>query len=822
MLPNNIKIAFRSLKKTPVFTTINVLGLTVGLACCMLIALYIFHETHFDRHHVRPFDLYRIGTTFINLHGDEKDRVANTLGVSTGVAGALKNEFGEIEQTTKTLALMGQEKTLIRVMDKGNIAAAFNEEKGFFADSSFFELFQYDFLEGNPSNCLREPGSVVISDELAMKFFGNARAEGRILNISSGWFEGGKMDCRITGVFKMPEHPTSLRGRFFMSMNSGNLAEFLRRQTDMTRNNMFATYIRLRPGAKGSELEAKIPAFIEKHMANELKARGEARKLFAVPMPEVHLFDTDSEQSIGKKTYLYILGSIALLTLIIACVNFMNLSTARSSKRASEVGARKSVGASQGQLVRQFLGESILVALAAFTLAFGLVQAVLPAFNNFAELRLSLSPLGQPVMVASFLALALATGFLAGAYPAFYLSSFKPVEVLRGNFGNRLSAVLLRKSLVVFQFVISAGLILASFVIGSQLRFLQNQDLGFQKEQQIVLPLNSEAALSAYHTLKSELAKDSRVASTGASLFYPGVMNASDSKFYRQGQTRDQGVMARRNWVDADFLKSLDFKVAAGRLFSPEFPGDTASKVVINETAARKFGFLFAQDAVNQQIKINYQNQEYPYEVVGVVQDFHFEDFHEAIAPYVFELSRDLNFNYLLVHAQAGANLPDLLATVNGIWKQHIPGEPLEYTFLDEDFQKNYKSDLQMAQLIGSFTGIAILISCLGLFGLAAFAAEQRTKEIGVRKVLGASVAGITALLAKDFLKLVLIAIVIAAPIAYYLMNQWLSDFAYRIEVQWWMFAEAAATAVAIAFLTVSFQSIKAALANPVKSLRND
>jgi putative ABC transport system permease protein len=411
---------------------------------------------------------------------------------------------------------------------------------------------------------------------------------------------------------------------------------------------------------------------------------------------------------------------------------------------------------------------------------------------------------------------------LAGIYPAFYLSSFRPVEVLKGNFGNRLSVVFLRKSLVIFQFVISAGLILASLVIGEQMRFLQNKDLGFQKEQQIVLPLRSENAISAYSTLKSELAKDSRLAGIGASQFYPGIMNAADAAFYKFDQTPDQAVMTRRNWVDVDFMKTLEFKAAAGRLFSPEFPGDTLAKIVINETAARKYGFPSAQSAVNQQIKIFHQNQEYAFEIVGVVKDFHFESLHEPIAPYAFELNGRTDHHYLIARAHAQADLPNLIAHIQSLWKTLVPGEPLEYSFLDEDFQKNYASDQRMAGLIGSFTGIAILISCLGLFALAAFAAEQRTKEIGIRKVLGASVAGITGLLAKDFLKLVVIAIVIASPVAYYFMQKWLSDFAYRIDIQWWMFAAAGMAAVLIAFLTVGFQSVKAALANPVKSLKSE
>ncbi|MBN8677624.1 MAG: ABC transporter permease [Chitinophagales bacterium] len=819
---NQFKISFRSLAKQPGFTAINVLGLSIGLACCMLIALYIYHETHFDRHHERPYELCRLGTTFINLNGEDAGKEFRTFGTSARLGEALKNEFGEIESCARLLSLMEHDKTLIRVMDGGNIAASYNEPKGYFADPDFFGMFSYQFLEGNPATCLREPGTVVISDELAHKFFGKQPAEGRILKISSGWFEGGEMDFKVSGVFQTPEAQTQIKGRFFMAMQSGNLSQFLREQANMTRNNMFNTHIRLRPEAKSSDLEAKIPAFVEKHMGADLEDRGEKRKIFAVPMPEVHLFDLDTEKSTGKKTYLYMLGSIALFTLLIACVNFMNLSTARSSKRAAEVGARKSVGATQGQLMQQFLSESVLISLFAFLIALGLVQLALPAFNNFADLKLTLDPVGNPALMGSFLGLTLLTGLLAGIYPAFYLSSFRPVEVLKGHFGNRFSVVFLRKSLVVFQFFISAGLILASFVIGGQLRFLQQTDLGFQRDQQIVVPLHSDNAIRASANLKAEWLKDSRVAAVGATRFYPGIQNNSDSRFYRKGQSADQGVMLRRNWVDTDLMKTLDLKPAAGRLFTPEFPGDTLMKVVINEIAAQKLGFSTPEAAIQQEIRIMYQQHEFPYEIVGVVKDFHYEDLHSPIAPIAFELSPRPQLNYLIARAQSGAPLSEVVAGLESNWKKLVPGEPLEYSFLDEDFQKNYKSDQQMAGLIGGFTGIAILISCLGLLGLAAFAAEQRTKEIGIRKVLGASVRNISQLLMRDFLKLVLLGILIAAPVAGYLMQQWLTDFAYRIDLQWWMFVGSGLVALLIALLTVGGQSVKAALANPVKSLRSE
>jgi len=825
MIQNYLKLALRNLRKQPGLMLINVLGLSVGLACCMLAALHVYEETNYDRHHHRAEDLYRVGTVFVNMEGDNGVKEDASLNTPSPLADAMRHEFDEVEKTTRIHRIFQQEKTLIRSMEGGAAQHISAEPKGMFVDSSYFEMFRYEFVEGDPAKALTEPGTVVLLEEIAQKFFGNQPAAGKVLRISHDWFEGGEMDFRVTGVVRLPDAPTVLQGRFFMSLYSGGMGEFVRTNTNLGGNNMFATYLRLRPGSDYKALEAKLPAFVEKHITPHLKDKGYRKKQFLLPLTEAHLSDVGKSGqtgATGSKAYLYIFGSIALFTLLIACVNFMNLSTARSARRASEVGVRKSVGASQRHLVGQFLGESVLTSLISFGLALGLAYVALPFFNNLTDQHLSLSFSKKPEMFGGFFGLALLTGLLAGVYPAFYLSSFRPVEVLKGRLGNQMSAAMLRKSLVVFQFVISGALILASLVISGQMQFLQSTDLGFYRDQQIVLPLTSAAAKAAYPALKAELSRDGRLASVGASYFYPGIMNASDSGFRREGQTMEQSVGTRRNRVDFDFLQTLGVQPVAGRLFSRDFPADTALRLVINETAARKYGFESPQASIGQKVMFDWDGHEYRFEIIGVVRDFHFENLHETIEPYSFELNNTRRFNYLVARAHAGCDMPALLTSVESVWKRLVPSEPLGYTFLDDDFQKNYKTDRQMAGLVGGLTGIAILISCLGLFALAAFAAERRTKEIGIRKVLGASVAGITGLLAKDFLKLVVLAILIASPIAYWAMNQWLQDFAYRIDIQWWMFVLAGAAAVAVAFLTVSFQSIKAALTNPVKSLRSE
>lgn len=825
MLKNYLVLAARNLRKNKFFSTVNIFGLSVGLVCCMLVALFIYEETHYDRHHTNAHDLYKVGTTFIKMEEQGDDRERATYNTPSPLAAALKQEFGEIEKTARVQMVFEHDKTLIQSLENGVVQKALNEPKGYFADSTYFEMFRYDFLEGNAAKSLNQPQTVVISEELARKLFGNQQASGRLLRISNGWFEGGDLDFRITGVFRQPDVPTQFDGHFFMSLYSGELGQFLKEITNLATNNMFATYLQLRPGSDGKALEAKLPAFVDKYMSKDLKERGFGKKQFLTSVPDVHLSGVGSMRGgeiSGSKTYLYLLGSIALFTLLIACVNFMNLSTARSARRAGEVGVRKAVGAGKSHLVRQFLGESVLISMISFVIALALAWVALPFFNKLAEQHLSFSLSKNPTLFGSFFGMALLTGIVAGIYPAFYLSSFKPVEVLKGKFSNSLSAVFLRKGLVVFQFVISAGLILASLVISEQMKFLQSTDLGFQKDQQIVLPLSSKAASAAYTSLKAELSRDSRISGVGASRYYPGIMNASDSGFHREGQSVEESVITRRNRVDEDFLKTLGFQPVAGRLFSAEFPTDTVLKLVVNETAIRKYGFASPQEAIGQKIMFNWNNQDYRYDIIGVVKDFHFENLHEPIAAFAFERSTQPDYNYLIAHANPDVDMPALLSSIENTWKSLVPGEPLEYTFLDEDFQKNYKTDRQMAGLIGSFTGIAILISCLGLFGLAAFAAERRTKEIGIRKVLGASVTGITGLLAKDFLKLVAIAIIIASPLAWWGLNKWLQDFEYGIKIQWWMFAVAGLLAMVVAFLTVAGQAMKAALSNPVKALRSE
>jgi putative ABC transport system permease protein len=499
----------------------------------------------------------------------------------------------------------------------------------------------------------------------------------------------------------------------------------------------------------------------------------------------------------------------------------MNLSTARSSKRAAEVGVRKVLGAEKNSLIRQFIGESILMSLIAFVFALLFAKIFLPLFSRLSSKEITFSFEQHGMLLAGFFILALITGLLAGSYPAFYLSSFQPVKVLKGRISNSLAANSLRKGLVVFQFVISAGLIVASVIINNQMQYLRNKDLGFEKDQQIVIPLRSTTSKNIYTALKTEIKKDPQIENAGGSMYYPGIVNPSDMPLYKDGDNMAASKRTYMNWVDESFLQTLGIKPVAGRLFSPEFPADTNLRMILNEEAVGKIGFKNAQDAIGKNVAIDWQGETYRWQIVGVVKNFHFVDLHEAIEPYGFQLNNVPQYNYLIAHAKT-KDIGGVLQSIRNTWNRLNPNEPFEYTFLNDDFQKNYEADNRLAAIVRNFTIIAILISCLGLFGLATFSAEQRTKEIGVRKVLGASVGNVIGLLSKEFLKLVFIAIVIASPVTWFVMNKWLQDFAYRTNISWLVFAITALIAIGIALLTISFQAIKAALANPVKSLRTE
>jgi putative ABC transport system permease protein len=818
MFQNYFKITWRNLLKNKTATAINVFGLTVGLAACMLIVLYVVHENSYDRHFKNSSQIYQLGTTMIR-EGKEN----NTAGTPFIMGETMQQEFPEVESNTKLLSIFTEEKTLMRYHPEKGAPQTFYEPKGYIADSAFFNLFSYEFTEGSRATALTNPKSIVIAEEIAKKFFGNQPALNKNITISSN-LTGGDVIFTVTGVFKESNRPSHIDARFFLAFKGGAMDEYIQNQgRNFVNNNMFFTYLVLKPGADAAKLQSKFPAFINKYAGAELKQAGFSKKQYIVNLKDIHLksgVEVNATPS-GNLTYLYILISIAVFILLIACINFMNLSTARSSKRSAEVGVRKVLGAEKSALIKQFLGESLLMSLIAYVLSVSVVFLVLPVFSEVSGKVLTLSLSNDMYLMIAFFALALVTGLLAGSYPAFYLSSFKPIKVLKGKISNTLAAVALRKGLVVFQFVISVALIIATVVIEKQMRFLRSKDLGFEKNQQIIIPLRSETAKKAYAALKTEISRSKDVKSVGASVYYPGIFNPEDNNFYKQGQDASLAKNTRTNRVDDNFLQTLNIKLTAGRLFSSAFAADTGRNIIVNEKAVNEIGFASAEKSIGQKLLFQFRGETLDYTVVGVVKDFHFEDLQQPITPYAFTLNQNSDYNYIIVHGN-GKNSKAAIASIEQTWKKSVANEPFEYSFLDADFQKNYQAQERLASVVTYFTIIAILISCLGLFALASFSAEQRIKEIGVRKVLGAGAGSIVELLSKDFLKLVFIAAVIASPVAWYVMNEWLKNFAYRTSISLSVFAITISAAVLIAIITISFQAIKAALANPVKSLRTE
>ena len=820
MLTNYLKIAWRNLAKHKAFSFINIVGLAAGLSCSMLISLYIYDELSFDTQHKDAAGLYQIGTVFVRPDGEQK-----TAATPYPVADALQQEYPEIAATTRLVPLFTEDKTLLRYDAPNDKRRVFYETDGYLADPTFFSFFTYNFLEGQGKTALTNPNAIVLSEEIARKLFGNQPALNRVVHVESN--TNGNSDYTVTGVFRPGSVPSHINARFFLSFAGGALSQYVKSQTGMAGNNMFFTYLKLKPGTDARKLEAKLPGFVNKYMRKDLETAGFDKRQFLTAVPDIHLH-TDLTHNVtptGSMTYLYILLSIAVFTLLIACINFMNLSTARSSSRSGEVGIRKALGAGQGSLVRQFLGESFLFSFFAFLLSIVITWLLIPVFEEVSGKTVNFSPAQLLALLGGFFGLSLLVGLLAGSYPAFYLASFQPILALKGRVAGGkagpLAAVSLRRGLVVFQFTLSVMLIIASLVIGQQMTFLRSANLGFAKEQQLVIPLRSTTAKASYTALKNALASNPQITSAGASAYYPGIFNPEDASFFGEGQSVQEGKRTRTNRIDFDYLNTLAIRPVAGRLFSPAFPGDTLGNIIVNEQAVKELGYKSAQAAIGQKAYTERSGTREGFTIVGVVKNFHFEDLHLPITPYAFTLNPGGTYNYLVAHVKAG-DMQAVLRLVEAVWQKTNPGEPFAFSFLDEEFQKNYVAESRLATVVGYFTFIAILISCLGLFGLASFNVEQRTKEIGIRKVLGATVGNVVLLLSSDFLKLVLIALVLASPLAWYVMHRWLENFAYQITIGWSVFLLTALVALLVTVVTVSYQSIRAALMNPVKSLRSE
>jgi len=801
MLKNYFKTAWRNIYKNKLFSAINILGLSIGIATCFIIMLYVQDELSYDRFNEKADRTYRVAFK-ANINGG-KILEGNVM---PPVAAVLKKDYPEVEEATR-LNLNGD--TKITYNNK-----TFKESKLAIVDSNFFSVFTLPFIKGSSKTALMEPHNIVLTKNIAHKYFDTEEPIGKLLKIDNEVF-------KVTGVIDNIPANSHFHFDFFVPLSDLPYA----RDASWLSSGMF-TYIVLKKEYDYKKLEAKFPGMVEKYMGpqiqkqmgvsfSQFKTKGNELGFILQPLTSIHLYsETNFElEPGGNGSYVYIFGVIAIFMLTVACINFINLSTAGASKRAKEVGVRKVAGSGKLQLISQFLSESILITLFALIIAFVLIDIALPAFNNISGKHLSFSI--KPVL--AFIALGLLVGIIAGIYPAFYLSSFKPIAVLKGKLTSNNKSFGLRSSLVVFQFFISVALIISTIVVYQQMMFIQNKKLGYDKEQIITLP-NSYALGKNEQVYKEEVLKDPRIVNATASSYKPaGPSNNNNALAYPEGH--DNQLMKTVEYhVDENYIPTFSMQMAAGRNFSKDFATDSLG-MIINESAAKAFGWGTLNAVGKIIVRQNSdKGTNIPFHVIGVVKDFNFKSLHEVISPLLMTLQPEGG----LIFKIKTVDVASLLATMKKQWDNYNTDEPFTYTFMDDLFNKTYSAEQKTGTILNIFSVLIIFVACLGLFGLVTYTAEQRTKEIGIRKVLGASVMQVTQMLSKEFIMLVLIASLIAFPAAWWAMNKWLQSFAYRINISWWVFAVAGLCALLIALLTISFQSIKAAIANPVKSLRTE
>jgi len=816
MLTKYLKLPLRGLMRNKVSSFINIFGLALGITCCLLLSLYIWDETSYDKHHERAGDLYRIVT---NLRSES---VVDRLGAtSPPIAMTIKEEVPEVEAAVRILSPPGikeyfttgeKEKTRSLIQYKDNI---FYDSEGFLADSTLFDVFTYEFKEGYPKKALVEPNSVVLSEKLARKLFGEESALDKIINIGQGGKEDG---YKITGVFK-EKYNSFIKASFFTSITSSRPTENVLNEKEWAGQNFVPSYLRLAPGNNKTAVEKKINDVLLRHGGAAMKAEGIHKTLSLEPVKDIYL-----QSDVGQRPrirYLYVVGAIALFILLIACINFMNLSTAKATRRATEIGIRKTLGALRSTLIRQILGEAMVTVVLAIILSSILTRLSLPLFNQLTNKDISISAGNITFFLLAALSLAIITGVLAGSYPAFYLTSFQPARVLKGKFNPGGAPGRLRQTLVVFQFMIAIALVCSVFIISRQVNFMIGEDLGFNAHAKIVLPLRTDEAHKQYEALKEQIKQNGSVMGVSGCSFIPGTPIFRDMNFYADGGNTNTAVDIERDVVDVGYLELLHIRLIAGRSFTENRNLDSNHKFILNRSAVAKLGFT-PEKVVGQYLHFEWLGKKYDFQVIGVMEDFHQNSLHEEIKPTLFEMERNNKRYDYVIASVASANFDQTVRAIERTWKTLIHDAPFEYSFLDQTIQKQYDEDRRVSKIISSFGIIAMIICALGLYGLSSYMAERRFKEIGIRKVLGASVLQIVVMMSAEFVRLVLIAFVIAVPVAYYGMSRWLEGFAYKVSMGWGVFALAGLVALAIALVTISFESIKSAIGNPIDSLRSE
>ncbi len=813
MFKNHFKVALRNLLGKKVYSAINILGLAIGMACCLLIFQYVAFEYSFDSFNENGASLYRISQTTVQSGGEPS--IESTTGWA--MAPALAAEVPEVVRFARLHPEYGN----AIVFDPNQPDKAFEEERVYYADSTFFQMFSYPLVSGNPAHALAEPGTVMLSESTARKYFGDADPVGQSLEVRA-WISG---TFRVDGIFR--DVPANSHLQFDMLLPMVDLLEksaFSDPATGWGWTN-FITYVQLHENVDRSAVAQKFTKIVTRNREEDWRQTNTTGYVNTQPLQDVHLNADIATPRAVTSSYraVYFFTIIGLVILLIALVNYINLTTARALDRAREVGVRKVVGAKRGQLIVQFLAESMLVILIAFAMAVALADVFRPALNKLAGLGMTDALWMNANFWMALLALLCLTIVLAGLYPAFVLSSFQPVVVLKGRVSKTATSAWLRRGLVVFQFTASIVLLIGITIVYTQLNHMRHRDLGINLAQILtvpaprVLPEGADRA-NAVETFTQELRRLSAVEQTATSATVPGKgFNYYTNNIRKAAADPSTGIDGVLTNIDTSFAALYGMELVAGSGFkNTATPAEgEPTPIIVNETAAYALDFDTPEEAINQEVNIEGGLNL----IVGVFKDISWSSAH-ATREHMFFFFRPNNAQ-ISVKVSTG-NLSETIAAVEELYKQLFPGNPFQYAFSDETFDAQYRQDQQFARLVSVFTVLAILIACLGLFGLAAFTAEQRTKEIGIRKVLGASVQSIVSLLAKNFLGMIVLSFLLATPLAWYAMHEWLQDFVYRIDMQWWMFAFAGLLAVLVALFTISFQAIKAALANPVDSLRNE
>ncbi len=825
MIYNLLLTAFRNLKRNKFFSSLNILGLAVGMAVFLLIAQYVHFERSYENFVPNRSNIYRVG---LNSYRSN-ELIQSTAENYPAVGPTLKNELPEVMSYARLYNLGYKNNVVMTYENAKPDPIAFKQTKFLYADSSFLSMMGYEMINGNATTALAEPLTAVISEKYARLYFGKENPIGKTLHMHDDDFNDELV--RITGVFRDLPPNTHLKFEVLFSyktlLGRSNRAP-ARYDQSWAREDMY-TFIQLKPGTDPKKVEAKLPGIIAKYKP-QLKEAHESQTLFLQPLPSIHLNSDLAEEpeTNGNENIVFFISLIGVFVLVIAWINYINLSTARAIGRAKEVGVRKVIGAHKYQLMVQFIVESALVNLLSLIIAVALVIAVLPYFNTISGQSLNAAYLKQPWFLILLAGLWLIGTLLSGFYPAWVLSSFKPVTVLKGKLKNSPGGIILRKSLVVAQFIASIALIAGTLIVYRQLSYMMNQNMGMNINQVLVLDRpgvapndrkNINVYTSAIDLFRDELKKDPSIESVSSSITIPGKQREYKATIKKFGEHVSDSIIVRVNSMDYDFTRVFKMNLLAGRNFSKEFPKDPDTSAIITASASKLLGYKKPEDAIGKTIEVP-EFGGTKLIIVGVVNDYHQVSFKKPLEPTLFFCAPYWGEYYSLrINTE---HLSHALAHVQKCWDKAFPGNPFSYFFLDDYFNRQYQNERRFGKLFTSFAVLAIIISCLGLFGLSAFTASQRIREIGIRKVLGASVSDITTMLSKDFLKLIVLAMVIASPLTWFVMNTWLRDFAYRINISWWIFFAAGAIALLIALITVSFQAIKAALTNPVTSLRSE